>query len=287
MARNFLAAFLFLCPLLGKAQAPDTEVYLFDLIKNETGYGLENPINISNKTGYDNQPNFISNTEIVFASTYENQTDIVKYNIEDKSLTRITDTPGSEYSPTLTPDGKYISAILLEQDGTQLLWQYPIEGGDPEILIPELKIGYHCWMGRKDLFAFVLGQPNTLQYCQTGKSKSAIVVTNPGRSLHRIPNSRKLSYIKKEDEDLWLINSYDKGSDKAEYIIETVIGAEDMTWMPDGIILMGKDNVIYSYNPKVDDDWQKFASLESFSLTNVTRMDVSPNGEKLAIVVSN
>ena len=44
------------------------------------------------------------------------------------STTRVTNTPESEYSPTVTPDGAHISVIRVEADGTQRLWRFTIDG---------------------------------------------------------------------------------------------------------------------------------------------------------------
>ena len=66
------------------SQTP-TEVYLFELSKVNGQYSLTNPVNISNNPGYDNQPSFMKNgRQVLFASTRNQQTDIVSYNIRTK-----------------------------------------------------------------------------------------------------------------------------------------------------------------------------------------------------------
>ena len=46
----------FLCVLMTAQEA--TEIYLFDLTEQEGQISINNPINISNNEGYDNQPSF-------------------------------------------------------------------------------------------------------------------------------------------------------------------------------------------------------------------------------------
>ena len=49
---------------------PATEVYLFDFILNDSVFAVENPVNISNNKGYDNQPSFsLDGSGVLFAST--------------------------------------------------------------------------------------------------------------------------------------------------------------------------------------------------------------------------
>ncbi len=63
-----------------------TQVYLFDLIQNDSVFTIENPINISKSEGYNNQPSFLHDgTGVLFASTRYNQTDVVLYNLENQT----------------------------------------------------------------------------------------------------------------------------------------------------------------------------------------------------------
>ena len=106
------------------AQAPGTEVILFDLETIGEGFKISNPINISHNKGYDNQPYFLPDgSGLLYSSAVEEgNTEIILYKFDNKQKRQLTSTPGSEYSPTVTPDGKHFTSILLEKDGTQLLW---------------------------------------------------------------------------------------------------------------------------------------------------------------------
>ena len=153
---------------------PATDVYLFELKAVENLLTVSNPVNISNNRGYDNQPSFTKNgQEVLFTSTRNGQTDIVRYNIRRNRKTWLTDTEGSEYSPLQIGSTQTFSAILLEKDSRQLLWKYNMQSGKRTILVPDLKIGYHSWIDRNRLLSFVLGDPPTLQlsYLKDGKNR--------------------------------------------------------------------------------------------------------------------
>ena len=96
---------------------PDTEVYLFDLKKEEGTWQVSNPMNISMNEGYDNQPFFWPDgNSIVYARNENGQTEIARYFIGSKETFLITDTKqGSEYSPTPVPGGMSISRTRLSQ----------------------------------------------------------------------------------------------------------------------------------------------------------------------------
>ncbi|MEJ0031081.1 MAG: hypothetical protein WDO15_12190 [Bacteroidota bacterium] len=70
----------------------------------------------------------------------------------------ITGTSEREFSPTVTPDKQFLSCIIQRDDGVQDLGKYPIDGGDPALIIDNLKVGYHVWVDNSHLALFVLGE---------------------------------------------------------------------------------------------------------------------------------
>lgn len=77
------------------------------------------------RTLYDNRPAFTPDgTGLLFTSTRGGgtQTDISRYDIMSGETMRVTSTPESEYSPTVTPDEAHVSVIRVEADGTPRLW---------------------------------------------------------------------------------------------------------------------------------------------------------------------
>ncbi len=103
------------------------------------------PVKITNSVGYNNQPAFLPDgSEILYTSIRDKQADIYRYNIRSGSATQITNTPESEFSPTLMPGGKFISVVRVEADGTQRLWKFPLAGGTPSLILEKIQpVGYH------------------------------------------------------------------------------------------------------------------------------------------------
>ena len=266
---------------------PNTEVYVFDLNKLNHGYSITNPKNVSNQNpGYDNQPHFSPNGEsLYYASTKNGQTDVAFVELSEYSWEWLTKTEGSEYSRTPIPDGSGFSAIRLEKDGTQLLYKYPTDMSEPHALVPGLKIGYHCWFNESIILAFVLGEPVTLQSCDLKEGKNNILQHNIGRSLHKIPGKERVSYVSKEKVP-WMIKELDPFSGSTKEIITAPEGSEDIAWTPDGAIIIGHNTDLYKFKPGIDSEWIKFADLSAFGLRGVTRIAVSPKGNKIAIVVN-
>lgn len=264
------------------------EVYLFDFIKNDSTntYSLKNPINISDNEGfYDNQPSFLNDgMGILFSSTRNGQTDIVLYDIENNEKRWMTNSTGSEYSPQQTPNKKFFSAVKLDTDDTQLLWHYSFRRKKPRVLVDNLKIGYHAWLNEKVVVSFVLGDPATLQVNNLKYKIKYPIDKNIGRSIHKIPSTELISIIRLEHDDPE-IYSIDPINSEKKYIADPLEGSQDMAWMPDNTIIMGKSNKLYKLKPDEDKTWVEIASLEEFNLNGITRIAMSPLGNKIAIVV--
>ena len=263
----------------------DTEIYLFDLIQNDSVFTIDNPINISSNEGYDNQPSFLNDgSGILFSSTRFDQTDIVLYNLENKTKAWLTNTLGSEYSPLQTPNKKYFSAIYLDNDETQLLWKYTFRRKKPKVLIENLTVGYHAWVNKNIIVSFVLGDPATLEVSNLKYKIKYPIDKNIGRSIHKIPGSELISFISLEHEDPEIYSINPLNSEKV-FLADALEDSQDMAWTTDHTIIMGRGDKLYKLKVGVDKTWVEFASLEPFNLTGVTRIAVSPSGDKIAIVV--
>jgi len=265
---------------------PGTEVYLFDLNKTATGFELSNPINISVNEGYDNQPSFSKNGKYLYYTSWQsdNQTDIIQYELSSGEKKKISNSKGSEYSPIEMPGGKSVSTIILEKDGQQLLWRYDLKRKNRTVLVPNLVIGYHTWYDKKNLYSFVLGAPPTLQHHDLKSATNTIIEKSIGRSLHKIPNEKAISYISKASDE-WRIMRYLVTSGEKSLITPTIPEAEDMCWTPSGEIIMGAKEKLFFWQAGAD--WQLIADFSNFGLEEITRLAANPTGNKLAVVVKD
>lgn len=273
------------CVMYGQ-QPPATEIYLLDLSISKKGISIANPVNITNHPGYDNQPFFHPDQPILYytSANTEGLTDLVEWNYETDTNRFITKTPEREYSPTVTPDKKFISCIIQRDNGAQDLGQYPIAGGDPVVLINSLTVGYHAWIDPDNLLLFVLGDTLTLQKFTLSTKKESILSTKIGRSLHQIPGTTAMSFVHKAWEDVWVIKKINPDG-TMEDLIHTVPGHEDLAWTPDGKIIMSDGKQLFYYQPGKPQHWREIEMPPHMPVGAITRLAVSPAGNKIAIVV--
>ncbi|MCL8007724.1 DUF6265 family protein [Gelidibacter japonicus] len=264
---------------------PNTDVFLFDLITEKDGFKLSNFQNISNNEGYDNQPSFMDNETILYAGTRNAQTDIVKYDLKYGSKTWICFTEGGEYSPLKIPNQNAVSAIRLDPDGKQRLYRYDLKNSTNTVLLDTLVVGYHLWFDKNTIISSVLESGFLSLYSsdlETGQNKR--ITTHVGRSLHHIPNSDLISFISKNTDGTSEIKSLNPKTGVIKYIAPTLSGVEDMCWLADGSVIMAKGDVLFKLNPNNKLGWIEIVSLKSYGIYNLSRLTVSPNGNKLAIV---
>ncbi len=273
-----------LFPLKNFSQSK-TEVFLFDLNTKNNVLELSNIRNVSNNEGYDNQPSFMDNHTILYAGSRNGQTDIVSYDLNKIAKTWICATEGGEYSPLKIPNQNAVSAIRLDLDGKQRLYRYDLKKMENSILIDTLVVGYHSWFDSNIIISSVLEADYLSLYKSDLKEKRNYKLQSKvGRSLHNIPNSKLVSYISKEKDSIWEIKSIDPISGSSKFIVQTLPKTEDLCWLSDGTILMSKDGDLFKFKPNQDKEWSKITSFLDYGVTNITRLAVSPNGKKLAIV---
>jgi len=284
MRQNLLALGFLLTTAWTFAQA-NTEIYLFDLELDDGSPILSNPKNISNNEGYDNQPSFLDDHTVLFSSTRDGQTDVLRFNITKGSTKQwLTNTQGgSEYSPMKIPGKEAISAIRLDLDGLQRLYEYSLDSGESKP-ISELKIGYHLWLDGQLLLATVLmGNRMDLTLIDTGENTHRIVGRNVGRSLHRIPGSQSVSYISKA-KPLWEVMALDPTSGESEKLADCHKNREDINWLDENTMIVGSGKSLLTLELDSLGSWKTIMEFGQDQIHNISRIAINPARNRLAFV---
>lgn len=280
---SFILATIFTTNLF--AQLPNTDLWLMDIKTINDSIYIENPVNITNRPGYDNQPSFSGDGKtILFTSIRdEKQSDIYSYDLKTKEITQITKTETSEYSPLFAPDGQSISVVMVEPDSTQRLWKFPKTGGKATLIMDKIdSVGYYCWIDNLTAAVWLIDKPNKLFRCDIGSQKCTFIDDSIGRSIHPVTfgKIKKLFYSK--GENIYSDNSKSK-------VIETIkIGeGEDFCFYKSNQLLMGNGSKLYSrifVTVGKDGPWKHVGDLSSSGIKKIMRLAVSPDGKKLVIV---
>lgn len=286
--KALFVTFLMMPMMVNAQQPPGTEIYVFTLQQTRGTLRTSEPINITQRAGYDNQPFFHPDQPLLYFTSAEpdSRTNLHVYNLRKKTQSTLTTTPEREYSPTVTPDKKYLSCIIQRDNGKQDLGKYPIHGGNAIILIDTLTIGYHAWATDHSLIAFVLGQPNSLHLIDFEKKSDAVLATGIGRSLHKIPGEAAMSFTQKNEQGEWLIQRLDLVTLAITTLTTNLPGNEhDIAWTPDGKILSSDGQALYWFD-QTGRTWKPIIMPPDFKPTVISRLAVNSKGNLLAVVMN-
>ncbi len=85
---------------LTAAQAPSTDIFILSV----DGESVGEPRRITDREGYDNQPQFLTDGQgLVYSSLGTDGTDIYRHDLGSGETHVVVNTPESEYSPTPIP----------------------------------------------------------------------------------------------------------------------------------------------------------------------------------------
>jgi hypothetical protein len=263
--------------------APSTDVYLYQFGRLGRGSAV---FNITNRVGYDNQPFWEKNDRVLYTALSGGQYDIRAIDLGKGVNSAITSTPESEYSAALTPDGDAITVVRVERDSTQRLWRFPRDGSPPTVVLPAIKpVGYFAWLDSTTLALFVLGNrtsPNTLQIADTRTGAARVVTANIGRSLQRIPGGRRASYVRRSGER-FVLESVDPFTFDVDTIASLPDSAEFVVWRSQTEAYTAAGSRLLRLRLP-NRTWSLVEDLSSRGIRGITRLSLSPDGSRLALV---
>ena len=274
---------------------PGTDIYLLPLTGGLGSMPSAKPLPVSVAPGYDNQPSFSPDGgRLLFAANRDGkQMDVFVFDRATSRVSQLTRTAENENSPTFLPagigDAGGFSVVRTEPDKTQRLWRFDAQGSNPQVVLTDVKpVGYHAWVDRDLLALFVLGPPATLRIASVSTGKAETAADNIGRSLHRIPGTRIVSFVHREPSGEFWVKQIDIDSKKIEPLVKAVEGSSDrdMAWLPDGkTMLMSSGTKVFSWTRGAA-SWSEVFDSASLKLGAITRLAVAPKGDAIAIVVN-
>ena len=267
------------------APTPSTDIWVADLTVDGNGVlSLGEAMNVTQRPGYDNQPFFLEAGQGFWYTTIDElgEADIWLHDLATGSNGPVTSTaPESEYSATPAPMGGF-TAIRVEADSTQRLWHFDVDGGNGQVLFPDLApVGYHAWAAQDTVVMYVLGNPATLRVGILSSGEVTTHAENIGRSMHRIPGTTDVSFVQRVSAEESWISRLDPATGEQERLIEAMEGGDFHAWTPDGVLLMGHQNRLYAWRPGDEGDWEEVGVLDDG--LSISRLAVSMLG-KVAIV---
>jgi hypothetical protein len=271
------------------AQArPSTDVWVVAMRHTGSQVFLGEPVNLTKRTGYDNQPSFTPDGRAVLYTAIggDGQADTWRVALPGGTPARLTNTAESEYSATVMPDGRHFSVIRVEADSTQRLWKFPLDGsGVPTLVLEHVKpVGYHAWAGDHALALFVLGNPATLQLADDRTGNAVVVARDIGRALVKVAGRDAVTFVQQvPDSGAW-IAELDVRTRTTRRLVQPPRGADYHAWTPGGALLTAAGPNVFV---RVDGRWDQVADFTRWGVRGISRLAVSPAGDWLAFVAED
>ncbi len=251
------------------------------------------PTNVTRRSGYDNQPAFTPDgSTILFTSTRgDGQADIWRVPVTGGAQVRVTKSdPESEYSATPIPGQDGFSAIRVERDSTQRLWRFNYDGTGAALVLRALRpVGYHVWVGDATLGTFVLSwppasrSPNALVLVDPRTERADTLARNIGRALVRVPGRDAFTFVQVGRDTSW-ISEVDVRTRAIRRIAPSPVGSDYHLWTPSGQLIASVGTGLLI---RVGDRWDVLADFAELGVTDVSRLALSPRGDRIAFVTAD
>ena len=156
-------------------------------------------------------------------------------------------------------------------------------------MLPNLRVGYYLWFNEKTLVSFVIGDIETLEVSNFKYDIRYPLEKNIGRSLQKIPSTAngyqgKMSFISLEhgSPEIYAI---DPTNSESVYITDALEDSQDLVWTRSGSILMGNETGLFHYRADISKEWLPVIIESDLPLSGFSRLAISPDGRKIAVVV--
>ena len=275
--------------LVPSSAPPGTDIFLARLLRRGDSLRVGSAENITRRPGYDNQPAFLTDASGLLYTAIDStgEADIWRYDVRTRRRTRVTNTPESEYSPTLMPGSARFSVVRVERDSTQRLWSFRLDGSDPQLVVPNLApVGYHAWLDQFRLVAYVLGTPSTLHVLRRDGSEDEVRASHVGRAVQRVPAESWYSYVQLDSSRTpWIVAQPVEGGAPSR-LVRLPEDNEFYTWAPDGSLFSATRSTIVRWNGVSGEGsaWVPVPMTAPLPAKNISRLAVSPDGRWLAFV---
>ncbi len=280
-----LLVFSLFSSLLAFGQMPETDIWLFKIEKKEGKYLYTNPLNITHRAGYDNQPtfNFDGKSILYVLIDSTKQADVYQYSISKKTSINLTKSQVSEYSPTIIPSGLGFSSVVVEKDSSQRVWQFNMDGTFKAIVHEGTdSIGYHTWLNADSLMYYKLTEPHSLRVLDLKTNNDVWICNHPTRAFKKIGNSSRFIYGIKDSLSTQF-RIYNPALRESSLYASYPSLNEDFIWHNELGLIKSEGSDLMGYNEQTK-TWDVLFSFSSLGIKKITRFVFDNKTKQLAIV---
>jgi hypothetical protein len=278
---------LLVLPAPAAAQAA-TDIFVAELAVEDGRYRIGAPENVTRRAGYDNQPWFQRDgSGILYVSERGGQTDVFRYDLAARRTDRVTRTEWNEYSPSQPGGDDRLLVVRWPTDmSTGALWWYSATG-EPlaEATGSVERVGYYAHADEHTLALFINDSIQSFILSDTRTGDTVRVGQQMGGSgPRRIPHAAAVSFLRQAADGDWWLMRLDVRTLEATPLVRMLEGVANYTWTDRGSVLAARGSTIYEWWP--GGDWTAVAAFDESVVRRITRIAVSPGGDRIAFVAA-
>ncbi len=276
--------------MLGVPASHAQDIFLFDLSREGDRYVVQNGINVTQRPGYDNQPFFKADSRsFLYTSMRTPLGDVYEYDLTTGEATQITDTPDiPEYSPMPDASDRKITVVRENTSPDQTVWRVDRESGESEWALSSREpIGYYMFNRRGDALVWVR-YAFTIHLFRAGAEGSTFIIGHAAPSTPKlVPGADVFSFVHRQVNGENWIKTLDPADRSITPIAPTLGEQIYYAWTSEGVLLSADGSALHQWIPGESETWTEVADLSSSGLRGITRLRVSPDGRKIAIVAED
>ncbi|MBK8955729.1 MAG: hypothetical protein IPM34_09240 [Saprospiraceae bacterium] len=234
-----------------------------------------------NESAYNNQPFLISDSVLLatIESKSENQTDIYRFNIQNRSFEKLTHTADREYSPRIDPANdqtlSYIRVPATDSSRQNLVVKELTNRAKTKILFEELNnLGYYRLYQGQTYVLFLVGSGHKLAICNAETKSIRVFASSIGRCFEVLRNGN-IIFTDKSDPEIWSLKEYDPRTQTMKTLLKLPPETEDFALDQNEQIYCTKGSEILKWNGQ--DQWKPILQLASYGMRNIQRLSIHKN----------
>ena len=279
------------------AQINDAEVWVGSLDMSGGRLAVSNLVNISNHPGYDNQPAFLADgSKVVFTSQIAeldetgHAVQAVIYDLASGASTPMPSALG--FSPTPVADGK---SIMMLREGHVVLRD---AAGKETALTATSDAGYFTRLDDRTWVLFMNDKQRRIVIYDVSTKALDTMAVGANTAPFRVPGKRAVTFVATEPFPAPEGDAAKNAPARKLVLRQLDLDARHVVtlatipfptsgshvWTTRGTLLMASAHTIYEWNPSHPDDWRKAADFDQPDLQGLTRIALSPRGDRIALV---
>ena len=295
MRQIALLVFLLASATSLSAQINDSEVWVGSLDMSGGRFAVTNLVNISKHPGYDNQPAFFPDGRLVLTSqiaVLDETGHAVQAVIHDFASGTSAPVPGAlGFSPTPAADG----ALMLLREGK--VWLHEVSGKE-RALTETNDAGYFCRFDDRTWVLFMNDKQRRIVIYNASTKALETMAVGAGSAPVRVPGKRAVTFVAVEPFPAPEGEAAKSAPPRKLFLRQLELDNRLLTtlsavpfptsgshvWTSRGTLLMASVHTIYEWNPTHPDEWRPVAQFDDPELQGLTRIALSPRGDRIALV---